>query len=205
MNEHSFSIIEALKEGWRLTKKHIGFLISFQIIIYALMFLFRGSSNSLGSIFWQVLGSFVIMITWMGFYNSALLITSEVKPGFDQLYQNWRKLITWILTHFIFGILFFLGLILFIVPGCYVLGKYGLYPFFILDKNVGTLEALTLAGKTSQENRWHIFLLFLVCTGINLLGLLCFGVGLLITSPITLLALTTVYRQLTNENPLKTS
>ena len=194
----SFTISGALREGWRLTKDNIGFLIVYQIILYFILFLTESTPGNWKWALLSFLGWIVIILGKMGLYNSTLLITGGIKPRFDQFYQNWQMLFSWIVSSFLFGIMFVIGLVLLIVPGLYVWARYGFYPFFILDKKCGPLEALEQSSIATQGIRWPVFLLFLACAGLDILGVLFFGIGLLITVPITLLALATVYQQITN-------
>lgn len=196
MNGQLFSIGEAIKDGWRLTKEHLSFLIGYQLILYFLILIFSGAQKGYTWAFWHYVGFALIVLVKMGLYNSVLMITQGVKPEFDQMYRNWRLLVSWFVAGFIFGVAFVIGLILLIAPGCYVLAKYGLFPFFLLDQKLGSLEALKQTEKASTGILMPIFLLFLACGALNLLGLLFFGVGLLLTIPTTLLALATVYRKI---------
>lgn len=200
MDAQPFTIGNAIKEGWRLTKEYIGFFIGYQIILYLLTIVF-GVSHGWKWAPWHILGWILVVLVKMGLYNSALLTTVGIKPGFDQLYKNWRLFISWVVASFLFGIMFIIGLILLIFPGCYVLAKYGLFPFFILDKNLGPIEALKQTGQATKGIRGKVFLLFLACFGLDILGVLCFGIGLLITVPITLIALAYVYRRIAYPDP----
>lgn len=200
MDTKSFSIGSLLKEGWELFKVNSGFLVVYQIILFALSFVFGGLEAGWKMAPFHILGFVIIMLGKMGLYQSILIMTTGNKPGFDQFYSNWPQFLSWFIANLIFGIVFVIGLILLIFPGCYVLARYGLFPFFILDQKLGPLEALSEAGKATEGVRWQIFLLFLACMILNILGLIFFFVGLLITVPVTLFALATVYRQLTGQS-----
>lgn len=196
MENQLFSISDALKQAWKFTKENFFFLLIYQIILFIILgFLGTAQEKWEWSIL-HLLGWFIVILGKMGLYNSSLMIVDEQKPHFDQLYTNWRLLYSWIVASFIFGVAFVIGLMLFIVPGLYIWARYGFYPFIILDKNSGPLEALNLSAEITHGNRWHVFLLFFACTILDILGALFFGIGLLITIPITLLALAIVYRQL---------
>lgn len=199
MNEKNFSISAVLKEGWELTKVNIGFLVVYQIILYAVAFLLGGNEGGWKMATLHLLGFVIVVLGKMGLYQSVLMMTTGNKPGFDQFYKNWPQFLSWIVANFLFAVMFGVGLILLIVPGCYVLARYGLFPFFILDKNLGPLESLKEAGDATEGIRWQMFLLFLACVGLNILGMIFFLIGLLITVPVTLLALAVVYRRLTGQ------
>lgn len=194
----SFSIGEAFKAGWNFFKENFAYFIVYELILLALMGIFSWG-NGLLWVTWHILGWIIIILVKMGYYSSCLLVVNGVKPGFEQLYINWRLFISWVIASFLFALMVGIGLVLFIVPGCYLMARYGFFPFFIIDKDMGPLEALEHAGIASRGNRGHIFLLFLACIGLNILGVLIVGIGLLITAPVTLLALTVVYKKLTSE------
>lgn len=199
MNDKSFSISAALREGWELTKVNIGFLVIYQIILSIVAYIFTGPNPSVQSALLGVIGAIIVLLGKMGFYNSVLILTTGGKPSFDQFYKNWPKLLTWIVANFLFVLMFVIGLILIIVPGLYVWAAFGLFPFFILDKDAGPIQALKQAWQATQGVRIDVFLLFLACLGINILGLLFFFIGVFITFPVTLIALATVYRKLTGQ------
>lgn len=193
-----FSISELLKRGWELTKEYLGFLIAYQIILWILVGLMAAAEDRW---FLHLALWILVIFAKMGLYGAALLISREFKPGFDQLYIHWRKFFSWIIANILFGLMFVIGLILLIVPAFYVLSRYGLFPFFIIDKDSGPIEALKQSSKATEGIRWDLFLFFLAAIGINILGALVFGVGLLVTIPVTLLALTTLYRRLQVSTP----
>lgn len=199
MKEKAFSIRAVLKEGWELTKVNIGFLVVYQIILFAIAYLFNVHDLTWKNIPIQILGFLILVLGKMGLYQSILLMTKGLKSGFDQFYKNWPQFISWVVASVIFAITFTIGLVFLIVPGLYFLARYGLFPFFILDKKLGPLEALAESGKVTKGITWHVFLLFLACFGLNILGLLLFGIGILISVPVTLFALAITYRILTGQ------
>lgn len=198
--DKSFYIKNVLKEGWDLTKVNIGFLLCYQIILIALSFLIGATEGNWKLTPLNIIGLILLILGKMGFYNSCLMITTGNKPGFDQLFKSWPYFLSWIIASFLFGIMFGIGLILFIIPGIYVFARFGLFPFFILDKNLGPIDALKQASQASEGIRWELALFFLACLGINILGILLFGIGIFITIPITLIALAIVYYHITGQN-----
>ena len=197
MDVPRFTTGEAIKEGFRLTKENLAFLVLYQIFLFFLAFIFSVEVKGVIGFLWHFLGWIVVILAKMGYYNSSLLITKKIKPSFDQLYKNGEVIISWVIANFIFVIAVTIGFILFIVPGCYIFARYGLFPFFILDKKNSAIEALKHAREASEGVRWHLFLFYLACLGLNILGLLFFGIGILFTGPLTLIAWASVYRKLT--------
>ncbi len=193
MDNVTFSVGSYLKKGWELTKANIGFLLGYQIILVFLSLILGATRHK---VFLYLLVWVIVIIAKMGLYKAALLITNGIKPRFDELYANWRSFFPWVIASFLFSIMFFVGLGLLIFPGCYVLATFGLFPYFLLDRKLGPIEALKRSARATKGFRWNIFLLFLACIGINLVGMLVLVVGLLITIPITMLALAVLYQEI---------
>lgn len=195
-----FNIGNVIREGWELTKVNIGFLIVYQILLFFIFWLFTNPKGGWGFIPVNFIGWILIILGKMGLVNSTLMLTRGLKPRFDQFYSNWRLLISWVVGGFLFAVMAVIGFALFIVPGLIVWAVFGLFPLFILDKGSGPIEALKQSAEATKGIRWHIFLLFLTCAALNILGLICFGIGLLITGPVTLIAIAVVYRKITGQS-----
>ena len=69
-----------------------------------------------------------------------------------------------------------------------------MYGYVIVDTGAGPIDALKKAAELSEGIRMDLFLFALMLFGINVIGLLVLGVGILVTVPITGLAMTFVYR-----------
>lgn len=200
------TIKDVFSQAWKFTKEHLWFLVSYLIIFFLinafLSFLEnRVFHNGFIAAVIYLLGAFISFFIQMGFINSSLMITDGLKPGYDQLYANGHHILSWIVAHFLFILMISVGLVFLIFPGLYLLARFSLYPFFILDKNMGPIESLGAASRASRGKCWFLFLLFLCTLLLNLLGCLFFGIGLLITMPISALAWALVYRKLTRSEP----
>jgi len=93
-----------------------------------------------------------------------------------------RALVTGILLLVVFGVIL---VVMFIFAG-----------LLVIDREVGPIEALKESYRITSGHRWSILGLILVLFLINLLGLLALIVGMLVSIPIALLALTHAYRVL---------
>ncbi len=77
----------------------------------------------------------------------------------------------------------FLGLLLLIIPGIYLAVSYVFSHFFVWFYDKHPREAMRLSRQSVSGNFGQILLLFLILAGINLLGILALGVGILLTMP----------------------
>lgn len=70
------------------------------------------------------------------------------------------------------GVIVIVGLILFIVPGIFMIKRYLLSPFFLIDKDMGILDAMKRSAETSKQYGGAIWGLIGVETLIALVGVI---------------------------------
>jgi uncharacterized membrane protein len=93
-------------------------------------------------------------------------------------------------------IIIIVGFILLIVPGIIASLGLGFVPYVVIDRAAGPTDALKESWRITKGNKGRLFLFGLALLGINLLGMLALVVGLLVTIPVTWLAITHAYRTL---------
>ena len=86
------------------------------------------------------------------------------------------------------------GFILLVIPGIIASLGLGFAPYIVIDRPLGPVESLKESWRITKGNKWRIFLFGLALLGVNILGLLAIGIGVLISVPITLLAVVHAYR-----------
>lgn len=74
------------------------------------------------------------------------------------------------------------------------------YPFIIVEKDAPVIEAIRQSYQITKDNLGTVVLYFLTAAGINLLGALACCIGLLISSPLTLIASAGLYRTLSGSS-----
>jgi uncharacterized membrane protein len=88
------------------------------------------------------------------------------------------------------------GLIFLIVPGLVILAMYMFTYHFMVDRNQDFWTAMESSRKLVSRDYFGFVLFGLLLGLINLAGVLFFGVGLLISLPVTWLALAQAYEEL---------
>jgi uncharacterized membrane protein len=200
-----FPFKESLKTGWNITKDNFIFFLLATIVLFLISSL--GSliptnavkaQPSLGAIRFvlDVISIFLSILINLGLIKVMLMFLDGQKPKFKELFSLSNKVITMFASSLLYGLIVMGGFILLIVPGLIWGLKFSLYKYFIVEKNAGPVEALKLSAQATGGAKWNLFLFGFVCAGVNILGLLCFGIGLLFTIPLTWIAMTFVYRKL---------
>lgn len=107
--------------------------------------------------------------------------------------------IPYFLGTILFSAIMSVGMILLVAPGVWFLVKYQFMPYLLVDRGMEPVEALKEAGEVTKGSWLELFVFVLCLSGINILGAIAFGVGLLVTVPVTFLAHSWVYRRFVPE------
>jgi uncharacterized membrane protein len=91
------------------------------------------------------------------------------------------------------------GFILLIIPGIYWAVRFSFSPLVVVDTGVGPVAAMKESWAITKGSFWKLFLFWLTVVLINLAGIVAIYIGLLITVPVTTLAMVFVYRELTRK------
>lgn len=133
----------------------------------------------------------------MGFIIVALkVIDGKSFEVMDIFPMNLNLFLKYIGTMIVFFVIVFVGFLLLIIPGLIWGYKYALSPTIMIDKNVKVMDAIRSSGVITYGYKWKMFQLMMLIVGINILGFICLGVGLLITMPMSAMAMAKFYRSL---------
>ncbi len=137
--------------------------------------------------------SFLVTMGKTSFYLRAHDDVSGVK-----LSALWhpRKYWTFIRTAILGGFATIVGLILLIVPGIIIGIMVGFSLYIVIDTGASPIEALKRSARLTKGNRWRLFGLGLILLLINILGLIAMLIGLLVSLPLSSLAVVHAYRTL---------
>ena len=91
-------------------------------------------------------------------------------------------------------IVVFLGMLLFIIPGLILAAMYNFTFLFIIDKKYSYKQAMRASAAVVKQDYFG-YIIFLIALGLlNVAGVLCLVVGLLVTVPVSMAAITIAYR-----------
>ncbi len=204
---HTLPIGDCIRFGWETFKKRPGILIgafALVILISAIPGLLtphpeivEGQPPPPPTAFGMIMGLASLVISFLvglGLTNFALRAHDDIAGvTIGDLWNPapiWRFLGAEILA----TIIIFVGFLLLVVPGIIAALGLGFTPYVVIDRGLGPVESLKESWRITTGNKWRILLLGLALVGLNFLGLLVLIVGLLVTVPITLLAVVHAYR-----------
>jgi hypothetical protein len=86
-----------------------------------------------------------------------------------------------------------IGLVGYIIIVTYLSLKTNFFTYFILDKDMGPIEALSESLTRTTGLEFELFIVYALLALLNLVGALLFGVGLLFTIPYSWLVVSVIY------------
>jgi len=206
---NSFSINESIKFAWELFKKHAVYLIVVGLILFGVSAIFSSIENHIrfGFISWLVsLLSYVVnIIISMAIIKIILeFLDGHSNPSWEKISSSfplfWKYLGGTILT----SLIVMVGFILLIIPGIYAMLRLQFVSYFIVDKGLAPLDAMKESSELTKDIKFELLLFLIVLCGINLLGFIALGIGLLVSVPVSMIAIAYVYRTLSGCKPIIT-
>jgi uncharacterized membrane protein len=196
-NLRSFSSAEALRFGWDTTRAHLKSLLPIGVAA-AFLALLQQSLGGPGFLRFflsgllQILQAAVTMV-WI---RAALRLHDGKPIGWSDLTDGLEGFFTFLLTWLLYGLIVAGGLILLVVPGVFWAVTYGFSTWAAVDRTLDPVSSLRESSRITRGHRWQLFGFGLYLIGINLLGAMALGIGLLVTVPTSFIAAARVYRRL---------
>lgn len=194
-----WTIGNALKAGFALFKQRWPLWIGVTLFTLLLPWIPKGLEHVVSKdahlillILFVISVIFGILVD-MGFNTLALKAARGEPYEFGDFFSRFHLFPSYFCAHVLNGLAVLVGLLLLIIPGIWIATKFAFYRFYVLDKGVTGVEALKRSSQLAEGSKWHIFLFMVAAVLINILGLLAFGIGFLITVPWIGLAWTTIY------------
>ncbi len=166
-------------EGWALVKADLGNYI----VISLLFILLSGVPLIQGPLI-------------AGFHIFTMKKLMGRNAEFGDLFKGFNLFVPTLVASLLIGLFTFAGTLLCIIPGLVVAAMYKFTYLFIIDKRMDFWPAMQ-ASHAVVKNDYFGFTMFLILAFlVNLLGVLCCVVGLLVTIPLTFAAITVAYKEI---------
>lgn len=198
MSTPAFEMKPALRRGWMLMKRHFGPFAVLGVVCG----LVQALIDAVGSSFLRIVLELFNVALGMIWIRFALSVDAGHPPDTAEIRPTLSLYLEYLLASVVYGLIVAVGLALLIVPGVIWAVRFGLFPFFVIDQRVDAMAALRRSLAVTKGITWPLFLFGLLLLGINLLGAIAFGVGLLVSVPTTMIAAAHVYKQVRNRIPI---
>ncbi len=205
------SVGEAIGYGWRGFTANLGPVLLIVIVLLAVSVAFGLLGALLDDEFAILLLNLanivVSLVIAVGLIRAALAVTDGRRPDLGQVFGT-RGLAPYVIAsitlsigYVVLNLLGVLTLILLPITLLLTLALSFFVQFFgyaILDEGVGAFDGITRSMTVVRANIGPTILLWLAAIGINIVGALLCGLGLLVSLPVTAIAWAYAWRVMTN-------
>ena len=212
MSAKKFSIDEAIQFGWKTTKDNLGFFVGLLVavgLIYIIPSIVieavKEKNAFLGAIF-SIADWVLVTVVSIGLIRISLNFCDGKKMTLEEalpvLFNQYRLFFKILVASILYNLIVGTGLILLIIPGIIWGIKFGFYEYFVVDKGADAVDSLKKSSAITKGVKWDLFVFGILLAIINLIGSVCLLVGLFVTIPTTMIALTFVYRKLSSQEEI---
>jgi uncharacterized membrane protein len=194
-----FAVDELLAFGWGKTKENLRPLVTLGALGMGLALLERaagsdGRPGAVGLLTLLVqLFQLAIAMAWI----RVALDACDGKPvALPKLGALWPDYLSFLIGALLAGLLIALGFVALVLPGIWLALTFGFFGFLVVDQRLSPGAALRESARLTRGVKAQLFGVGVVFLFINLGGALLFGVGLLLTVPVTFIAGARIYRRL---------
>jgi uncharacterized membrane protein len=113
----------------------------------------------------------------------------EIKDVFEPFKNYWNA----VLASLLVSVIVVLGTILLIVPGIIFACKLAFTPYLVVDRKMNVIDAIKESWRMTGGHSWTVFLIGLLTIPICIAGLICFGIGIIISLMWINLAIASLY------------
>lgn len=199
----TFSIKTSLKRGWELFTKHWTTLLllgAIFVILGAVQGAFEKDLSGWEPVSLVIFVATILVQILVQIGSTKLLLHMEDgQPAhLGEIFAHKEIFWRYIIASLAYTIMAIVGLVLLVVPGLYVISRFGFVLTAMVDKNLGVEAAFDESSRITEGVRLKVLGFLVVMLLINVVGAIPFGLGLILTIPVTALAWMHVYRSLSS-------
>jgi uncharacterized membrane protein len=198
----TFSIEAALRFGWETFKKRPAFFAGMAAIVFIVSMVIDAITRmTFGEVGLQgfvggIISFAVATLVDLGVVATLLKAYDDVNAAdFKDLWHP-DQYVPYLIASIIMGIAVGIGLILLIIPGIIIAVILMFTKFVVIDRKLSPIDALKESARITTGHRVNLFLFMVVIVVLNIIGALALLVGLLVTVPVSALAMVYLYRTL---------
>lgn len=200
-NPRGLPLSEAVRFGWRTVQQHFPFVVLTIAVAAFVPSIIGWAGDQVfdrrGQQFLMEILCLLVSATFvLGLFKIYLRFRDGEKPIFENLFDGLTRAHIWVGASLIMAVAVGMGLVLLVVPGIIMLLRLWFVGFVLVDERSGPIDAIQRSWDITRGRTMDLLVFFIVLVGLNLLGAACLGVGLLVTVPISGLAMAFLYREL---------
>ena len=167
--------------GWQMVKADLGNYVLMTLVFMALS---------------SVVPLIIQGPLMVGFHIYCMKRIQNRPAEFADLFKGFNFFVPALVASLLIGLFTFAGTLLCIIPGLVVAAMYKFTYLFIVDKRMDFWPAMQASHAVVKNDYFGFTMFLLLMVLVNLLGMLCCIVGILVTAPITFAAITVAYKEI---------
>ncbi len=204
--ERRFSAGEAIGYGWNGFTRNIGPLVLIALVVVlanlVTSWMQSGTSSRFLNFVLALIAAFISLVISLGLIRAALAIVDGRRPEIGDLIST-DGIGTYIIASLLVAVLVVVGLILCIIPGLILGFLLQFFGYAIVDRKVDAVTtapqsdpigALRASVQVTSKNVGGLIVLAILSLLVNLVGAMLCGIGILVTLPVTAIALAYAWR-----------
>lgn len=192
---YDFDIQKSFKSGWEMFKVKPLFSMMYGTLILSAQLMFALYLNDIAFLF----SVFLAGPLYAGFYLVANRFSRNEEVVYPDFFTGFRYYVPATLVWVVGQIITVFGLLVFIIPGIYLMVGYIFAMLIALFGGLDFWNSLEYSRKLIHQKWWKFFLLTLLLIVLNLAGALLFFIGLIITIPLTYYIIYCLFEEITQE------
>jgi uncharacterized membrane protein len=191
--------------GWETFKKRPWFFIGVMLVIWVA----SGVLGQMSAYTDKVSGALLVLALCGAFIGIvgqiflkmgtiAFTLKAHEAPEHAAIADLWAPEMFWsyLGASVLVALIIVCGIVLLIVPGIIWALRYLFVPYLIIDRKLGVTAAMRESARITFGHKWQLLGLVCVLVLLNIVGLIALVAGLLVTIPVTMLAIVHAYRAL---------
>lgn len=209
----SLSVHDCFSFGWRSFKARPWFFV----LVTAIVIIVSGVSGSIQGNLTEQLGKLVgggisgilalVIDTFMGMGLLALYLKAHGSVTAPRVADLWHPhpFFRFLFAYLILSLVLLVGYLFLIIPGVILTLALCFTTTIVIDRGLEPVAAMQESARITKGKRIKILLLILAVVAVNVLGALALIVGLLVSIPVSMLAVIHAYRTLSTQASLPTT
>jgi len=190
------SVKSSLSFGWNTFKARPGLFVGSIAVYAAVQFVLMAVEGVLPDFLAFIVSLAVGTLLAVGLMSLYLKAHDNLAGASIKDMWNPKPFWQYLATSLVIGVVVIVGLLLLIVPGVIFALALSMAPYLVIEKRLWPLPALKESWRMTKGNWLKLLLLGIVIAVLNFIGAFLLLVGLLVTVPISVLAMVHVYRAL---------
>ena len=206
MKDDRISIRQAFKIASPILKKRFGLFTAVLLTLFGAWVALEIvviTGQRFGILLWAAAHvAFLIFVAGVevGFLQICLDLCDRGKPTYADAFTQLTLGPKFLAGQMLYLLMVVIGLLLLVVPGIYLGVRYALFGFCLATGETNLMRSFQHSAILSTSSKTYLLWILVFLLVLNVLGASLLGIGLFITVPLSVLMMTTIYRQLSTRS-----